>query len=85
MALSMLDKTTDHADKSAWPPAIATEFEREKQTNNGCVGSALLSETERGGSGINPARSGRADRLSSPRARLLLDLGDRGPRPPAHP
>ena len=47
MALSMLDKTTDHADKSAWPPAIAAEFEREQQTNNGCVGSTLLSENER--------------------------------------
>ena len=30
MALTMLDKTTDRADKSAWPPAIAAEFEREK-------------------------------------------------------
>ena len=44
MALSMLDKSTDHADKSAWSPAIAAEFEREKQTHNGCVGSTLLSE-----------------------------------------
>ena len=46
MALTMTDKTTDHADKSAWPPAIAAEFERERQNNNGCVGSMLLSETE---------------------------------------
>jgi hypothetical protein len=44
MALSMLDKSTDHADKLAWSPAIAEEFEREKQTHNGCVGSTLLSE-----------------------------------------
>jgi beta-alanine degradation protein BauB len=44
MALSMLDKSTDHADKSAWAPAIAAEFEREKQSHNGCVGSTLLSE-----------------------------------------
>ncbi|HXX50774.1 MAG TPA: hypothetical protein VEI98_05740 [Xanthobacteraceae bacterium] len=42
----MTDKTTDHADKSAWPPAIAAEFERERQNNNGCVGSMLLSESE---------------------------------------
>jgi quercetin dioxygenase-like cupin family protein len=47
MALSMTDKSTDHADKSAWPPAIAAEFERERQNNNGCVGTTLLSESER--------------------------------------
>ena len=47
MALTMLDKTSDHADKSAWPAAIAAEFERERQNNNGCVGSTLLSESER--------------------------------------
>jgi beta-alanine degradation protein BauB len=47
MALTMLDKTSDHADKSAWPPAIATEFERERQNPNGCVGSTLLSESEK--------------------------------------
>ncbi|MFY9693185.1 MAG: hypothetical protein WA776_15755 [Xanthobacteraceae bacterium] len=47
MALTMLDKATDRADKSAWPPAIAAEFEREKLNNNGCVGSTLLSESER--------------------------------------
>jgi quercetin dioxygenase-like cupin family protein len=47
MALTMTDKTTDHADKSAWPPAIAAEFERERQNNNGCVGSMLLSESNR--------------------------------------
>ncbi len=28
-------------------PAIAAEFEREKLNNNGCVGSTLLSESER--------------------------------------
>jgi beta-alanine degradation protein BauB len=44
MALSMLDKATDRADESPWPPAITAEFEREKQNNNGCVGSTLLSE-----------------------------------------
>jgi beta-alanine degradation protein BauB len=47
MALTMLDKTTDRADTSAWPPAILAEFEREKQNHNGCVGSTLLSEGER--------------------------------------
>ena len=47
MALSMTDKSTDRADKSAWPPAIAAEFERERVTNNGCVGTTLLSESDR--------------------------------------
>ena len=47
MALTMLDKKTDRADTSAWPPAIAAEFEREKQSHNGCVGSTLLSESEK--------------------------------------
>jgi beta-alanine degradation protein BauB len=47
MALTMLDKASDHADKSAWPPAIAAEFERERQNPNGCVGSTLLSESEK--------------------------------------
>ena len=47
MALTMLDKTTDRADTSAWPPAIAAEFEREKADNNPCVGSTLLSENEK--------------------------------------
>src|ERR1700689_5668417 len=47
MALTMLDKSTDRADPSAWPPAIAAEFERERQNNNGCVGTALLSESDR--------------------------------------
>jgi len=47
MAMTMTDKSTDRADKSAWPPAIAAEFERERQNNNPCVGTTLLSESER--------------------------------------
>jgi quercetin dioxygenase-like cupin family protein len=47
MALTMLDKKTDRADTSAWPPAIAAEFVREKANNNGCVGSTLLSEDDK--------------------------------------
>ena len=47
MALTMTDKSTDRIERSAWPPAIAAEFEREKHNNNGCVGTALLSETDR--------------------------------------
>ena len=47
MALTMMDKSTDRSEKSAWPPAIAAEFEQERRHNNGCVGSTLLSESER--------------------------------------
>jgi quercetin dioxygenase-like cupin family protein len=47
MALTTLDKASDRADKSAWPGAIAAEFERERQNNNGCVGNIFLSESER--------------------------------------
>jgi beta-alanine degradation protein BauB len=47
MALTMLEKSSDHADLSAWPPAVAAEFERERADNNPCVGTELLSENER--------------------------------------
>jgi beta-alanine degradation protein BauB len=47
MALTMLDKTSDSSQKTAWPAAIAAEFERERQNNNGCVGTTLVSESER--------------------------------------
>lgn len=47
MALSMLDKAAEKKDKSAWPADIAAEFAREAKTPNPCVGSTLLSETDR--------------------------------------
>ncbi len=47
MALTMLEKTSDRADASAWPAALAAEFERERLNNNGCVGTTLLSEDDR--------------------------------------
>ena len=47
MALTMLEKTSDRADKSTWPPALIAEFEREHASNNPCVGSMLVSESER--------------------------------------
>ena len=47
MALTMLEKTSDRADMSAWAPSLAAEFEREQQDNNPCVGSMLVSENER--------------------------------------
>jgi quercetin dioxygenase-like cupin family protein len=43
----MLEKTNDRADASAWPAALAAEFERERLNNNGCVGTTLLSEDDR--------------------------------------
>jgi quercetin dioxygenase-like cupin family protein len=47
MALTMLDKSAERKDKSQWPADIAAEFERESKTINPCVGSQLLSGTER--------------------------------------
>ena len=47
MALTMLEKRSDQADLSAWPPAIVAEFEREGANNNPCVGDTLVSESDR--------------------------------------
>jgi quercetin dioxygenase-like cupin family protein len=47
MALTMLDKKAANADRKAWPAEIEAEFEREAQAPSGCVGSTLLSETDR--------------------------------------
>ena len=47
MALTMLDKQAESSVKAAWPPEIAAEFERERKNPNPCVGSTLLSETDR--------------------------------------
>lgn len=47
MALTMIDKQAVNAQKSPWPADITAEFEREAKQNNPCVGSTLLSETER--------------------------------------
>src|ERR1700730_1274305 len=47
MALTMKDKATTKADTSAWPAALKQEFEREARAPNGCVGNALVSETDR--------------------------------------
>src|ERR1019366_10577678 len=47
MALTMLDKAAEKKDKSQWPAEIAAEFVREANNPNPCVGSTLLSETER--------------------------------------
>ncbi len=47
MAMTMLDKTSDKSDRSAWPADIAAEFEREKKSPNPCVGTTLVSETDK--------------------------------------
>jgi quercetin dioxygenase-like cupin family protein len=47
MALSMLDKAPEHRDTSQWSSELAAEFERESQHPNPCVGTTLLSETDR--------------------------------------
>ena len=47
MAMTMLDKTSDKSDRSAWPADIAVEFEREKKSPNPCVGTTLVSETDK--------------------------------------
>ena len=47
MALTMLDKSTDRADRTPWPAAIQAEFEREAANHNPCVGSTLLSENDK--------------------------------------
>ncbi|MCC6776946.1 MAG: hypothetical protein IT537_09965 [Hyphomicrobiales bacterium] len=43
----MVDKAADSSTQSAWPPEIAAELEREQKSPNPCVGSVLVSETDR--------------------------------------
>ena len=47
MALTMLDKHAAHSDMTEWPVEIKAEFERESRRPNGCVGTELLSETDK--------------------------------------
>src|ERR1700756_817972 len=47
MALTMLDKAAMRSEKTAWPPEIAAEFEREAKNPNPCVGSTLVSESDK--------------------------------------
>lgn len=47
MALTMLDKAAEKRDKTLWPADLIAEFERERANPNPCVGSQLLSETDR--------------------------------------
>src|SRR6201989_771000 len=47
MALTMLDKAAEKKDHAQWSPDIAAEFSRERMNPNPCVGTTLLSETDR--------------------------------------
>ena len=47
MAMSMKEKTSNSHVKSEWSPALKQEFAQEAANPNGCVGSDLLSETEK--------------------------------------
>jgi quercetin dioxygenase-like cupin family protein len=47
MEMSMKEKSANRHVKVEWSPALKAEFAREAEQPNGCVGSELLSETER--------------------------------------
>jgi len=47
MALTMSDKEPARKDRSDWPAGLQEEFAREARSPNGCVGSELVSETDK--------------------------------------
>ena len=47
MAMSMKEKSANSHVNVDWTPALKAEFAREAEQPNGCVGSELLSETEK--------------------------------------
>jgi quercetin dioxygenase-like cupin family protein len=47
MAMSMKEKAADTHVNIKWSPALRQEFLRESERPNGCVGSELLSETDK--------------------------------------
>jgi hypothetical protein len=47
MALTMIDKVAARTDQTQWAPVLRAEFEREASQHNGCVGSELVSETDK--------------------------------------
>src|SRR5437660_11862182 len=47
MAMSMKEKASNSHISTEWTPALKAEFAREAGSPNGCVGSELLSETDR--------------------------------------
>jgi quercetin dioxygenase-like cupin family protein len=46
-AMTMLDKAAVNSDRTEWSAALRQEFEREALSPNGCVGSELVSESDR--------------------------------------
>jgi hypothetical protein len=47
MAMTMKEKASNSHVNTEWAPALKAEFAREAENPNGCVGSELLSETDR--------------------------------------
>ena len=47
MTLTMMEKQAVRAEKTAWPQSLVDEFEQERRNPNGCVGTELLSESDR--------------------------------------
>ena len=47
MALTMMDKQADALQQIPWPQWLSQEFAQERDQPNGCVGSELLSESDR--------------------------------------
>jgi beta-alanine degradation protein BauB len=47
MAMTMKEKGSISRVKTEWPAALKTEFAHEAERPNGCVGSELLSETDK--------------------------------------
>ena len=47
MAMSMKEKASNSHVNVEWTPALKDEFAREAEQPNGCVGTELLSETEK--------------------------------------
>jgi beta-alanine degradation protein BauB len=46
-AMSMIDKAAARSEKTEWPKQLSDEFARESERPNGCVGSQLVSESNR--------------------------------------
>jgi len=47
MAMTMKDKPSNAHVNTEWPAALKAEFAREAEQPNGCVGTELLSETDK--------------------------------------
>jgi beta-alanine degradation protein BauB len=47
MSMTMADKPAERAEQGGWAAEISAEYARERERPNGCVGTRLLSETER--------------------------------------